>query len=355
MGLTNGGADGRSASSLDSLQGFLQRTERFRRDPLTRWSVALVAFILAFGLRYALENQLPPGFPYLTFFPAVIATTFFAGLAPGIAVACASAVAAWAVFIPSPNLFALSPGVALTLGFFVFIAAIDITLIHFMQVAAERTNVARALAERRAGERDLLFKELQHRVSNNLAVVSSLLSTQARVVGSEDARMALRQAATRVGLIARIQRELHDPARQNLDFGAYLTTLVPDILEASGVRPDQATVLVEPVQISADLAVPLGLIATELVSNAVEHAMAGRADAQLAVSLERNAGGQATLIVRDDGPGWPDGFRIDDSRNLGMRIVQSLTTTIGGELTLSSESGAVTRLRFDPRPERNLG
>ncbi|GGD28038.1 sensor histidine kinase [Aureimonas glaciei] len=324
----------------------LVRTAHLRRLPLFQWSVAVAAFVVAFGLRYGLNDQLPVGFPYLTFFPAVILTTFFAGLYPGIAVAVASGLASWYFFIPPFHTFSLVGGAPLALAFYIAIVSVDIFLLHWMHLSVDRLGREREKAEGYARQRDLLFQELQHRVSNNLAVVSSMLSAQSRALEGEAGQAALVQASARIGLISKIQRQLHDPSRQSLDLAPYLRQLGPDLMEASGADHIAYAVNAEPLDVPAALAVPLGLIATELISNAIEHGFAHSRAGTLSVTLRQRGDGEVVLTVADDGPGWPEGYEAGRSRNLGMRIVLSLTQQIGGSFAFRNEAGAVSELRF---------
>ncbi|VVT27347.1 histidine kinase dimerization/phosphoacceptor domain -containing protein [Rhizobium sp. EC-SD404] len=326
----------------------LDRTETLRASPAKRWLFAVIAFGLAFGARFWLEERLPPGFPYLTFFPAVILTTFFVGLAPGIAVGVASFFAAWFFFIAPIGSFELNGPAIIALAFFVAIVTVDVLLIHWMHVALDRLKREQMVSHRHAEERDVLFKEMQHRVSNNLAVVSALLNAQKRSLPEGEAATALAQAATRVNLVARMQRELYDPAHQSLDFAAYLKALGPDILEAMGARHVTYDAQVTAIDVSSDMAVPLGLIATELISNSVEHAFAQKRQGTISVNLAQVDGSDGAYVmrVRDDGPGWPDAFKPDTSRNLGMRIVMSLAQQIGGQFSYHNDGGAVSSLAF---------
>ncbi|MEF2549123.1 histidine kinase dimerization/phosphoacceptor domain -containing protein [Aurantimonas sp. E1-2-R+4] len=342
--------------NLRGVQALLSKTS-LRGQPVMRWLFAAALLALSFAVRYLLDDRLPVGFPYLTFFPAVIITSFFAGVIPGVAVAFLAGLFAWYFFIPPFDSFALTGGSTLALSFYVFIVAVDILLIHWMQLALDRLEIEKESAARHAGERDLLFRELQHRVSNNLAVVSSLLNAQSRGTTSTEASAVLQQASARISLISKIQRQLHDPGRQSLDLGPYLTQLGPDLLEASGVANIRYEVDAEAVEVSAELAVPLGLIATELISNSIEHGCADGRSGRIVVELSRDAGDAESretpirLTVSDDGPGWPEGFSVSSSRNLGMRIVASLSEQIGGVFEISNAGGAVSTLRFSTRDE----
>ena len=134
--------------------------------------------------------------------------------------------------------------------------------------------------------------------------------------------------------------------------GPYLAQLGPDLLEASGVEGVRYEVDVETVELSADMAVPIGLIATELISNSIEHGRVPGRAGLIRVTLGRDGVGKegecvpVFLRVADDGPGWPAGFSPAASRNLGMRIVVSLTQQVGGRLDISNQDGAVSTLRF---------
>jgi two-component sensor histidine kinase len=350
---------GTAPPRLRGIQAFLARTSLGER-PVLRWVFAIAAFVIAFTIRYELDAQLPVGFPYLSFFPAVIITAFFAGTAPGVVVAFAGGIAAWYFFIPPFSSFELTGGSLLALAFYVFIVTVDILLIHWMQLALQRVVVEKEAAARYAGERDLLFKEMQHRVSNNLGVVSALLNAQSRGSASPEATAVLQQASARIGLISKIQRQLHDPGKQSLDMGPYLAQLGPDLLEASGVTGVRYEIDAETVELSADMAVPIGLIATELISNSIEHGIASGQGSLIRVTFRRDAaalrgeGMPLILQVADDGPGWPEGFSPASSRNLGMRIVVSLTQQIGGRLEIANAGGAVSTLHFVSQPVPNL-
>nr|WP_245218732.1 histidine kinase dimerization/phosphoacceptor domain -containing protein [Rubellimicrobium aerolatum] len=315
------------------------------RGPLFRWGFVAAAFVLATAARFVLDPYLPPGFPYLTFFPAIALTGFLAGSGPGAVQAILCGVVAWFFFIPPTQSFALTSGKAMALLLYLVVTGTELGLIYAMRRALERLALAEARARELARARSLMFAELQHRVSNNLAVVGALLSVQRRGVKDPAAARALDDAVARLNVVSRLSRLLRDPGAQEIDFAAFLRAMVPDLVAASGVG-DRISVRVtaEPVVVPADKAVPLGLVATELLSNAIEHGYPGERRGVIQVGLEARDGGRARLTVRDDGPGLPPGFDPRRSPSLGLTIARQFADQIGAELDMVDDGGVVSRL-----------
>ncbi|OQP87181.1 hypothetical protein BTR14_07090 [Rhizobium rhizosphaerae] len=324
---------------------FLEKLSPIRQSRL-RWPVAVLAFVMAFAVRYVLQHQLPPGFPFLTFFPAVILSAFLCGTLPGIFVATASTLASWYFFISPLNSFGLNGAVALALGFFIAVASIDIAIIHYLIKWMEHLDRERQRSRELAAARDLLFREMQHRISNNLSVISALLRLQQRALKDEAAKRALSDAAMRLSLISKIQRQLHDPQGQELAFGTSLQELCQDIVEASGTR-QRISVRVEapPLFLGAERAVPLGLIIAELVANALEHAFEGREEGRITITLAETPEGLA-IRVADDGHGVPEGFDLTQAKSLGLTVARQLAQQLGGELVLASGAGEGARFEL---------
>ncbi|MFL1460870.1 sensor histidine kinase [Roseococcus sp. DSY-14] len=311
-----------------------------------RWGFATAAFVLALGLRLWLDPVLPPGFPFLTFFPAVILTAFLCGVKAGSAVAVASFLAAWWFFIPPFASFTFTAASLVALGFFAAIAAVDILLIHVMTRALERVQEERERNRRLAESRQALFTEMQHRVSNNLLTMASLLAIQTRGVTDPAARRALEEAQRRLQLVSRIHRQLHDPDLAAVEMPPFLHALTADVLEAAGAAEVRWEVRAAPLSLPAERAIPLALVTAELVANALEHGFAGGGrPGTLLVALEAVAG-RAELRVHDDGAGLPAGFRAEESRSLGLTVVRQLAAQLGGEFSLHDAAGTEARLRF---------
>lgn len=332
---------------------FLERVSRWEPYSLPsclRWGLAVLALAVALVIRYELEGFLPPGFPYLTFFPAILISAYFLGPAQGIFVAIASGAAAWYLFIPPLNSFAFSGATAVALAFYAFVAAVEIGLTTLAQAARRALSIEREAKEVLAEQRRLMFHELQHRVSNNLATVSGLLKLQRRMVSDDAAGVALDDSVRRIDLVARIMRNLHDPSGQTVDLARFLADTGRDILESTGATGRVALkVEADPLLVGPDVSVPLGLIATELLANTLEHGFPGENSGQIGVRLDAGQEeGRALLQIRDNGNGLPDGFDIEQARSLGLSIARQFAKQLGGTLVMERrpEGGTEARLEF---------
>ncbi|ETD81405.1 sensor histidine kinase [Rhodobacter capsulatus] len=318
------------------------------RGPTVEWGGSALAFSLAFALRFALEGSLPPGYPFLTFFPLVFLVGFFLSTRAGILTALVSGGVAYAFFVTPGGLRAPSGPDLVAMTFYGFIVATGLLLIHLMRVALRKLDLERAASAQMAEQNRLMFHELQHRVSNNLQVIGAILRMEERKMRDPEGRQALRAAASRLGVIAAVQRQLHDPARQVTEIGALMRATLPEIV-AGATLQDRVRLEfdLEPLPVPADQASPVALIAVEMVSNALEHALP--ACGRLTVTLRtRVAGGMAELDILDDGRGLPEGFDATAASSLGLRLAQQFSAQLNGTLEFSRREGGGTRvaLRF---------
>ena len=328
----------------------VSRWDPNRVPPVLRWLLAALIVGLAVAARIAIDAELPPGFPYLTFFPAVVIGTFFLGTHAGTAIATACGLAAWYWFLPPFGSFAVTGSTALALGFYVFIVATEITLIHLAQRALRALDAERQANAVLAEQRKLMFHELQHRVSNNLSTVSGMLKLQRRMVADPATAMALADSVRRIELVARLMRHLHDPDGQTVDMARFLTEAGRDMLDSGGAS-DRVTLTVnaEPLLVGPEVSVPLGLIATELVANTLEHGFPGSDKGQIQMLLVTSDGKRARLHIMDDGRGLPEGFDLAVTRSLGLTIARQFAKQLGGTLELFSrpEGGTEARLELN--------
>jgi PAS domain S-box-containing protein len=207
----------------------------------------------------------------------------------------------------------------------------------------ERETVA-ALAEK-----EILLREVYHRVKNNLQVIQSLLNLQRSSVADASAKAALAETAERVRAMALVHEKLYASSHlSDVDLADYLKDLCAQVNEAFRTPGRRIELSVQAQPISADLncAVPFGLIVSELLTNAYKHAFHGRSSGCLQIQLHAD-GNAALLEVRDDGVGLTDGPHAGRGGSLGLNLVRSLARQIDGEIALDQEAvGTTWRLRF---------
>ena len=329
---------------------FVERLPLVLRRPWHAYFLTSILCLIAFAIRSAAEIALPIGYPFVSFFPAVILSSFLFGVRPGIYAGVLCGLLSWYFFIPPRMTFNFDASVLLALGFYGIVVAVDIALIHLMQKANYNLAVERERSRVLAENRELLFHELQHRISNNLQVVAAMLSLQRRHVDHDLARRALDDASARLALVGRISRALYNPSGEGQNIRAFLNTLTADVLEASGRDDISLTVEApEDLILEPDVAVPLALIVTEAVNNAIEHGLPHRGG-RIHVGLDASEEGIA-LHVADDGRGIPADFDLHGSQSLGLRISTALAGQLKGRFSLrpAAQGGAIARLHLPAR------
>ncbi len=332
--------------------GFVERLPLVPGQPWFAYlGVALLA-LAATGLRFAISPLVKDGVPFITFLPTVILSTFLFGAGPGTFAALLGALSGCIFFLLPGTGYEVTPRVIVMLGLYALVMGVAIALIHFMQRVNYHLAVERERSRELAATKDLLFRELQHRVSNNLQVVAAMLALQRRQVDHEVARRALDDASSRLALIGKISRTLYDPAGTGQDIRAFLNMLCDDIVEASG-RKDVAYTVAAPekLMLESHIAVPLALIVAEAVSNAIEHGLPDRAG-EVRVSLDASREGIA-LQVADNGKGVADEVSGEAGNSLGLRIAGALASQLGGRFRLGPGMGGGAVARLDLPPAMN--
>lgn len=198
-------------------------------------------------------------------------------------------------------------------------------------------------------EKDVLLKEVHHRVKNNLQVISSLLNLQADAIRNPEALAPLRESRGRVHVMALVHEKLYqggDLAR--LDFADYLRELTGNLFNLYGCDPGRIRVEVQsdPVQLELDQAVPCSLIVNELLSNAFKYAFPGTATGIVHVRLNQVEPGRLRLEIGDSGVGLPQDLDWHNACSLGLQLVRMLTRQLKGELEISPGKGLTARIGF---------
>jgi two-component sensor histidine kinase/prenyltransferase beta subunit len=199
----------------------------------------------------------------------------------------------------------------------VFLTIIDVT-----ERKREKDRIAASLAEK-----ELLLKEIHHRVKNNLQIISSLLYLQSNRISDNEVVMALRESEQRIRSMALIHEALYksdDLAR--IDFEKYINDLAGYLVSSFGVSTDRVILKVDIKEklLGIDVAIPCGLIVNELVSNSLKHAFRDDRSGEIEVCLKAIDDEVLELSVSDDGIGLPHDFNLSQNDTLGLRLVSSL-------------------------------
>ena len=192
----------------------------------------------------------------------------------------------------------------------------------------------------------LLIREISHRVKNSLALVSALLNLQARTLGNAS-RAALQDAASRVHAVATVHDQLfRETDAREIDLAPFLSNLAAAI--KASAREHETIVEVEPTKVSADVAVPIGLLVNELVTNAYKYAYPEGEGGEVRIRGVRREGGRYVLEVSDAGVGLPKDFDLTrPGESLGMKVITSLSKQLDGEMKAeAAEPGTRFSIEF---------
>jgi PAS domain S-box-containing protein len=213
-----------------------------------------------------------------------------------------------------------------------------------------RRSGAEDLLRASLAEKEVLLKELHHRVKNNLQVVSSLLGLQAGSVTDPAALALFEEGKNRIASMALVHEELYrSDDLSRVDLRQYLEKLARRL--AGSLARDAAVDLaldLESILLSVDTAIPCGLLVNELVTNALKHGLAGREVLRLAVRARREQD-RVLLRVADDGPGFPAHLDFRNTESLGMQLVVHLAEQLQGVLELEPGPGCAFSLSFPLR------
>jgi PAS domain S-box-containing protein len=202
-------------------------------------------------------------------------------------------------------------------------------------------------------EKEVLLKEIHHRVKNNLQIISSLLNLQAGHSEDPLLQAMLEDSQHRIQSVALIHEHLYqasDLAR--IDFGSYVHNLANQLFHSYQHLASHVTLSTDMADVSLgiDQAIPCGLLVSELVTNSFKHAFPDGRSGKVSITL-RMAADRATLVVHDTGIGIPEDLDIHATDSLGLQLVWALSEQLGGSLTLERHEGTLFRLTFPASSE----
>jgi two-component sensor histidine kinase len=216
--------------------------------------------------------------------------------------------------------------------------------------AAERERVEETF-KASLQQKEVLLREVHHRIKNNLQIISSLLDIQASYVQDSKIAEMFTDIQNRVLSMALIHETLYQSSDLGLvDFGAYIRSLAEQVFRSYNILADRIVLQVRANEVMLDTnqAIPCGLILNELLSNCLKHAFPSDRSGEVYIELWSDASRRVTMIVRDTGIGFPAHMDFRQTDTIGLQLVCTLTEQLGGTLELDRDTGTAFKLSFTP-------
>lgn len=231
-----------------------------------------------------------------------------------------------------------------------FMGVIAATALLLAAVITEGTKAQEVLRDS-LKEKEILLREIHHRVKNNLQVISSLLSLQSRTLNDPKSIKVFQESGSRIQAMALVHEKLYGTDNlSTIQFTEYTKALATDLFHAYGIQTENILLVVEAADVLLDInqAVPLGLIMNELISNSCKYAFPNGRKGEIIVRLQ--SGDPMELTISDNGIGVPGGIQLDKVETLGLRLVSILAQQLQGSISMETgPSGTTIRLKFPAR------
>jgi len=198
-------------------------------------------------------------------------------------------------------------------------------------------------------EKELLMREIHHRVKNNLQTTMSLLNMQSAFISNDAALEAIKSSQRRMHAMSLIHQQLYQSNTvTNIDMSIYIKELVNSLKESfTGMENITYNLQVQPLKLDAAEAVPLGLIVNEAVTNAIKHAFPDKRKGQISVFLAQKSDNVYMLLITDSGIGISSSFEYHSGNSLGMNLMEGLAGQLGGELNVEKNNGTIVTCIFN--------
>jgi PAS domain S-box-containing protein len=222
--------------------------------------------------------------------------------------------------------------------------AVIATLLDITDIKAAEEQIRTSLTEK-----EVLLKEVHHRVKNNLQIISTLLDLQFEKIVDEPSLKALRESQDRIKAMALLHEKLYQSSDlASIDFAEYMEKLALFLFNSHMADQDRINLKVDVGHLPLDIdrAIPCGLIVNELVSNALKYAFPGDRSGTISIIILKDKDDRITLTVADTGVGMPPGLDFRNTETLGLQLVNMLARQLGGQVSLESGSGTAFTIRF---------
>ncbi|MBD2438881.1 PAS domain S-box protein [Nostoc sp. FACHB-110] len=199
-------------------------------------------------------------------------------------------------------------------------------------------------------EKEVLLKEIYHRVKNNLQVISSLLNLQSEYIKDKHDMEIFQQSQQRIASMALIHEKMYQsPDLARIDFGEYIQDLVASLFSSYEIQAGNISLklnLDTHVLLGLDLAIPCGLIIHELISNSLKYGFPQGGEGEIHIDIRKNHQQQCIITVRDNGVGLPANFNFKNTPSLGLQLVNALTCQLAGDIQIKNNNGVEFQIIF---------
>lgn len=198
-------------------------------------------------------------------------------------------------------------------------------------------------------QKELMLRELHHRVKNNLGIIISMISLQIRDYPNAEFRKPMKDIELRIRTMALIHEYLYrSDFLDGIPLSNYLYSLSTAVLGTLGESNIQLTTEIEPVNVSIKIALPLGLITNELITNAIKYAFPDHQEGKIHLILKQAITNEEyyRLTIEDNGVGLPAGFSIENPASSGMIIIKLLIEQLGAKLEIENKKGTIFHIYF---------
>lgn len=198
-------------------------------------------------------------------------------------------------------------------------------------------------------EKEVLLKEVHHRVKNNMQVISSILNLQSSYITDENALGIIRESQDRIKSMSFVHESLYQSnTLSEVNFAEYIQNITRNLYHSYG-RPEGGIELeydLENIYLNLDTSIPCGLIINEVVSNSLKYAFEGREKGKIKIVFCKSSDDKMKLIIADDGIGLAEDFDIENAESLGLQLVTTLVTQVSGELEIDVTNGTSFGIEF---------
>lgn len=238
---------------------------------------------------------------------------------------------------------------AFLIGFIIFsvIVLIFLVIVIVMYKARVKTNL---LLKQSVKDKEVLLKEVHHRVKNNFQLISSLLNLQSDLVEDQEALIAINESRNRIASMALVHKNLY--LAENLtriEMQNYIDQLLDNILSSADNKGVTISynLVAKDIRFDVDTSVPLGLIINELLSNSIKYAFTDRNEGEISLNLRQIEGSKYELIYSDNGIGIPEDIDLDNLTSLGLELVQLLVAQLNGSVNFEVNGGTRFKIIFN--------